>query len=40
MGEKNPENLEKPNKSELPPKEQRSIAKEIGNTAVKGATSK
>jgi hypothetical protein len=40
MGEKNHENLEKPNKSELPPKDRGNIAKEIGKIAVKGTTSK
>jgi hypothetical protein len=40
MGEKNHENLEKPNKSELPPKDRGNIAKEIGKIAVKGTTTK
>ena len=36
MGEKNPENLEKPNKSELPPKDRSVIVKEIGKIAFEG----
>jgi hypothetical protein len=40
MGEKNHDNLEKPNKSELPPKDRGNIAKEIGKIAVKGTTTK